>query len=97
MDGGINLHDVMSKIISFRLKFLYKVINNPNEFPIACYFLSGTLNNLFNGTFEANAGITPQFYDIIAKIYRSNNTVFHMSNYKTYYFNLINVKKKTIG
>ena len=47
MDGGINLHDVMSKIISFRLKFLYKVINNPNEFPIACYFLSGTLNNIF--------------------------------------------------
>ena len=58
MEGGINLHDIMSKIISFRLKFLYKVINNPNEFPLACYFLKGVLNTLLDNTYEANDDTT---------------------------------------
>ena len=96
MEGGINLHDIMSKIISFRLKFLYKVLNNPNEFPLACYFLKGVLNTLLDNTYEANDDTTPQFYIIMAKIYQEYKILFNVSNYKTIYFNIIQAKKEPL-
>ena len=38
-EGGINLHDIESKIVSFRFKYLYKVADNPENFPLACFLL----------------------------------------------------------
>ena len=97
MEGGINLHDITSKIISFRLKYLYKVLNNPNEFPLACYFLSNNLNALFNNTYETYVGTIPLFYEIVLKIYQKHNEIFHLSNCNTIYFNLIQAKKKPLN
>ena len=96
LEGGINLHDIKSKIISFRLKYLYKVLNNQNEFPLACYFLSSNLNGLIR-TNETNVGINPQFYSIISKIYQQYSAIFHQSNHNTIYFNLIQDKKKPLN
>ena len=96
-EGGINLHDIFSKIISFRLKYLYQVLNNPNRFPIACYFLTSNLDTLFEDNLEANVGIIPQFYSIIIDIYKKHKDIFHLSNHKTIYFDLIEARKKTLN
>ncbi len=96
LDGGINLHDIISKIISFRLKFLYKILDNQNEYPLACYFLSGNLNGLLNNVNERNVGRIPQFYHILSKIYQKHSVTFHLSNHSTIYFNLIQAKKQPL-
>ena len=96
LDGGINLHDIISKIISFRLKFLYKILDNQNENPLACYFLSGNLNGLLNNVNERNVGRIPQFYHILSKIYQKYSVTFHLSNHSTVYFNLIQAKKQPL-
>ena len=96
LDGGINLHDIISKIISFRLKYMYKILDNQNEYPLACYFLSGNVNELLNNVDERNVGRIPQFYYILSKIYQKYSVIFHLSNHSTIYFNLIQAKKKPL-
>ena len=69
-DGGINLHDIEIKIKSFRLKYLYKVLESQDEYPLPCYFLSNSLTNIFKqNTYEFYDGELPSFYESIKDIY----------------------------
>ena len=98
VDGGINLHDIESKIVSFRLKFLYKVLENQSDFPLACYFLRGTNVPLsMDNNMEGNDLLSPQFYNIIAQIYDKYNVIYHMSNKTNIYFNIVETKKAPLN
>ena len=97
-DGGINLHDIETKVKSFRLKYLYKALENPREFPIPWYFLFHYLPNLFDeNPPEFYIGNLPQFYENTIVLYQSHNTVFHLSENKTIYFNIIQTMKQPLN
>ena len=46
------------------MKYLYQIIESPNQYPLACYFLSHRLPNLFsqNGQ-EMYYRAVPHFYE----------------------------------
>ena len=96
-NGGINLHDIESKIKSFRMKYLYQIIESPNQYPLACYFLSHRLPNLFsqNGQ-EMYYRELPHFYENINIFYETDETLFHLSSSKTIYNNFILNKKQPL-
>ena len=97
-DGGINLHDIESKIKSFRLKYLYKVLESPEEYPLSCYFLSDSLSHIFaQNTYEFYDGEIPSFYESIKDIYLCHSNVFHLSNSTSIYYNLIQTKKQILN
>ena len=97
-DGGINLHDIESKIKSFRLKFLYKVLENPDSYPLAVYFLSNTLHDLVDQNLnEAYNGCLPHFYESIKNNYTDLDTIFHNSNSALVYYNIIQSKKQPLN
>ena len=97
-DGGINLHDIEAKVNSFRLKYLYKALENPREYPIPYYFLSHHLPNLYDEKPpEFYLGNLPQFYENTLNLYQSHNRVFHLSNNKTIYYNIIQTMKQPLN
>ena len=97
-EGGINLHDIETKVKSFRLKYLYRALENPREFPIPWYFLFHYLPNLFDeNPPEFYIGNLPQFYENTIVLYQSHNTVFHLSENKTIYFNIIQTMKQPLN
>ena len=97
-DGGTNLHDIELKIKSFRLKYLYKVLESQDEYPLPCYFLSNSLTNIFKqNTYEFYDGELPSFYESIKDIYLCHSNLFHLSNSVSIYYNLIHMKKQILN
>ena len=96
-DGGINLHDIESKIISFRFKYLYNIADNPEKFPLACFFLGNNLTPVFEqNEYEYNNGRIPQFYETIIQFFNTFKTIYTLSNSKTIYYNLVQNKKEPL-
>ena len=88
-EGGINIHDIESKIQSFRLKYLYKVLESPDKYPLPNYFLCNHLRNLIKqNLIETYNGTLPLFYENIKDVYLNHDTVFHASNSATVYYNI---------
>ena len=96
-EGGINLHDIESKIISFRFKYLYRVADNPENFPLACFFLGNHLTSVFEqNDNEYNKEQIPEFYETMIQHYNTYKTTYTISNSKTIYYNLVQSKKEPL-
>ena len=97
-DGGINLHDMDLKIKSFRFKYLYKIIDDPNKYPLASYFMQQNLPDLIDqNEHEVYNGLIPDFYTNIKDIYTECDRIFHSSTSSTIYHNLLQTKKEHLN
>ena len=96
-EGGINLHDIESKIVSFRFKYLYKVADNPENFPLACFFLGNHLTSVFDqNENEFNMEQIPEFYEKMVYNFNAYKIHYTLSNSKTIYYNLVQSKKQPL-
>ena len=97
-DGGINLHDMDLKVKSFRFKYLYKIIDDPNKYPLASYFMHQSLPDLIDqNEHEVYNGLIPDFYTNIKDIYTEYDRIFHSSTNSTIYHNLLQTKKEHLN
>ena len=86
------------KIKSFRFKYLYKIIDDPNKYPLASYFMQQNLPDLIDqNEHEVYNGLIPDFYSNIKDIYTECDRIFHSSTSSTIYHNLLQTKKEHLN
>ena len=96
-DGGINLHDIETKIVSFRLKYIYTIAQNPDNFPLAVFFLGNSLIPIIgHNEYIINNDQTPQFYDRTIKHLDTHMTTYTQSKHATVYYNLVQNKRRPL-
>ena len=98
--GGINLHDLNLKCTAIRLKYLHGIINAPNEYPLAVYFIFNRIPQYFRGqdydTLERMESL-PSFYTEILNDLQSNEPILLNGNPKMFYKELVCSKELVIG
>lgn len=89
-EGGINLHDFESKLISLRLKYINMIKNDPSGYPLGVFFLNSKIPIIsLPNALSINNGNTPTFYEIIVRIFRSHENVCILTEPKSYYKKII--------
>ena len=82
LQGGINLQDLESKIVSYRIHHLHIIINNLHKNPIGKYYLALSLRDHIaweNNTPHCTAPVhrLPTYYKNLVTLIRKHNDIAH--------------------
>ena len=87
LQGGINLHDIQTKINTFRLTHIHRVISEPGNHPLAHYYIGIRLNKLSkinNNSPHAIGHKQSAFYAQCTQILKNNEKLIHEKSQNIY-------------
>lgn len=97
LHGGINLHCIQSKTSAFRLKYIYDIIKNKQQYPLSHYYIGLSLIKYtqLDNKQPHFFGTLPTFYSNIRDILRQHGTLLKTSNTTKHFYKEIIQKQAT--
>ena len=87
LQGGINLHDIQTKINSLRIKHIGRIVSEPPNHPLAHYYLGLRLNKIIkhnNSTPHFGGEKLSAFYNECLSNLKGNESMIHENTRKIY-------------